>query len=347
MKKLFCFIFCLGVLQLSCSDDNPITPPPPDEDTGTLLINCGLNAHWVTLFWSKNSNELFAAGTKGIQAIDLSTRSTRTIEGNNGVNNTLRNSMALSNDGNKFYYMLTGPGSYGPLYSISIHGQDRQLLVGSDCSDLCLSLDDLHLAYRAYHPPSEELADSLYIYKIDSREKKFLCIGRPITFSPDSRSLLYYYWTHPDTTPSQSSFISYSITSIENGETYPISIDTPYYHKVPKFFCDNSGIYVLYNPEMLQCSVRNITTNETVFTWTQNVYTYSPSYTFSTLGKKIAFWTSAWGEYELCLIDLSSKKESCIAYSKQKCGSHSIAFSPDDSKIAYVFGEGIYMKDIP
>ncbi|MFX0200801.1 MAG: hypothetical protein ACFFCW_32170 [Candidatus Hodarchaeota archaeon] len=280
----------------------------------------------------------------------MSTRSTRTIEGNDGVNNTLGNSMALSNDGNTFYYMLTGSSSYGPLYSISINGQERQLLVESDCSDLCLSPDDLHLAYRAYHPPSEELADSLYIYKIDSKEKKFLCIGRPKSFSPDSKRLLYYYSTYPDT--SQYAIINYCIISIENGETEPVSFGTEVF-SLHGFFWDESGLYILYNPEYGQCSVRNISTNETIFTWGENVYVYRPSYIFSTQGKKIAFWISAdpikqgLVAYGLHVIDLNLKSDTRVAYSKEKASSHSIIFSPDDSRIAYAFGDNIYLSDIP
>jgi len=110
---------------------------------------------------------------------------------------------------------------------------------------------------------------------------------------------------------------------------------------------------ILYNPEYGQCSMRNITTNETIFTWKQNVYTYLPSYTFSTQGKKIAFWISAdpikpgLVAYGLHVIDLNLKSDTRIAYSQEKARSHSIAFSPDDSRIAYAFGDCIYMSDIP
>ena len=349
MKQLCYLVLFCGILQSSCTksptenEENNI----PSEDTGLFLHYYGWGARHASLTWSKNTDELFIAGEKGIQAIDLSTLSVRTIKGTDWVNNSFGDSWDLSHDGNTLYYLLTGSDGHGPLYRISIDGHNRQLLDDNECSELCLSLDDSYLAYYVYHPGIEGMADSLYTFKIASNEKIFLGIGCPLTFTPDSKSLLYYYWTHPDTTPSQSSFVSYSITSIENADTYPISIDTPYYAAVPKCFCDNSGIYVLYWPEILRCSVRNITTNETIYTWTENCYAYGPSYTFSTLGTKIAYYSSAWGEYALNLVDLSSKKESCIAYSQQKCGAHSIAFSPDDSKIAFAFGECIYMKEIP
>lgn len=353
MTQLGYLVLLWGILQISCTksptenEENNI----PSEDPGVFLYNYGWDANHASLIWSKNTNELFIASAKGIEAIDLMTLSVRTIDGTDRVLNSysqgFRNSWDLSHDGNTLYYLLTGSKHHGPLYRISIDGNNRQLLDGSECSELCLSLDDSHLAYYVYHDPGEGVADSLYTLKIDSKERNFLCIGHPITFTPDSRSILFYYWTHPDTTPSQSSFISYSITSIENGNTYPISIDTPYYFTVPKFFCDNSGIYVLYEPEMLKRSVRNITTNETIYTWTENCYAYTPSYTFSTLGTKIAYFSSAWGTYNLNLVDLNSKKESCIAYAQQESGWYSITFSTDDSKIAYAFGENIYMRDIP
>jgi WD40-like Beta Propeller Repeat len=350
MKTLCCLVLILGTLLLTCSKstDGVSVDNIPDEDLGTFLQDYGMNAHWVNLIWSKNTNELFTAGQQGIQAIDLSNLTVRTIYTTDGIGTPQASSMVLSNDGNTIYYMLTGPGSHGPLYSISINGQNRQLLDSRECTDLCLSSDDSHLAYWVYYYPTEGAVDSLFIYDIVSGDKKFICIGRPIKFSPNSQSLLYSYETHSNT--SQYTLADYSIISIENGEVMPVSFGVEYFY-LYDIYWDESGIYIHYSPEAFQCVVRNITTNETIYSWGHNVWTYSPSYTFSPRGQKIAFWLIldpiklGLVAFSIHVIDFNSESDTRIAYSKKEC--ETFAFSPDELKMAYVFGQSIYMKDIP
>jgi hypothetical protein len=80
----------------------------------------------------------------------------------------------------------------GPLYSISIDGQDRQFHIeqvasSSDEFSFLLSPDDLHIAYTT-------VRDFLHIYDIQNNTSTPLGIkGFPIAFSPDSRKLLYEY----------------------------------------------------------------------------------------------------------------------------------------------------------
>jgi len=319
----------------------------PTRDYGEFLHYYGMNSHWLSLIWSRNTNELFFAGNKGIQAVDLSALTVRTIEGADGVSNSFSNSWDLSHDGSTLYYLLTGASSHGPLYRISIDGQNRQLLDQRECCELCSSIDDAQVAYYVYHPSSDGAADSIFTFDLDNHKRTFLCIGCPLTFSADSKSLLYYCWTHPDSTRSQNSYVSFYFKSIATGECCPVTIGTPYGQVVPKLFCDHSGIYaLLYSPKLFQYCVRNITTNEILYSWKTNVYGYGPSYTFSSLGTKIAYWSVFFDDNALNLVDLVDKKESRIAYSQERCAEHSIAFSPDDLKIAYAFGESIYMKEI-
>jgi hypothetical protein len=143
MRTLYRLVLVLGVLQLSCSKstDN-VEDPPPTEDLGEPLHNYGMWAHGVSLTWSKNTDELFTAGPKGIEAIDLQHKTVRTIEKTDGIDTPQASWMILSNDGNTIFYMLLGPSSHGPLYSISIDGQDRQLLDSSECTGLRQTPDD-------------------------------------------------------------------------------------------------------------------------------------------------------------------------------------------------------------
>ena len=104
----FLFIICTAFIFSSCekSPTSWSTEPDLSEDRGILLTS-QIQTNWLTLLWSRNTEEIIAAGGFGIKAIDISSRAIRSIEGANAVYH-----IKLSHDGNKLYYLL-GEGLSG------------------------------------------------------------------------------------------------------------------------------------------------------------------------------------------------------------------------------------------
>lgn len=151
------------------------------EDRGTLVTS-SIPTSWLTLIWSKNSDEIITASSSGILAVNVSNHTIRSIETADCVNY-----IQLSEDGNRIYYLL-GEGISGgsePLYRISLDGKDHQLL-----------LQDLWTAPFSLSPDSliansGSSGNPIYIYDEHSKSNDFLVDGYPITFSPDGKQLLY------------------------------------------------------------------------------------------------------------------------------------------------------------
>jgi hypothetical protein len=343
-------VLVLGMLLLSCSDS---TEPEngdsgPTEDLGELIAGCGMNPHWLSLTWSTSTDELLTVGYHGINAIDLQSLDVRTILQTDGVDTPQATKMVLSNDGNTIYYTLAGPGSHGPLYSISLNGQNCQLLDSRECASMCISPDDARVAYCTDDPTVSGTDDSLYVYDVAAGERDFLCIGRPSMFSQDGASLLYFRWTHADT--GQMVTRDYYTIDLESGICEMVSFGVEMFRFLDLHW-DESGMYVLCEDQSFDICVHNVTAADTVFCW-QVGLAYRPSFSFSPEGNKIGYWVSICGwfgppcTYYMYVVDLNSQTETCIAFAKDR-KLETFAFSPDETRIAYVFGQGIYVDDLP
>jgi WD40 repeat protein len=335
----FLLIICIALIFSSCLKFPTSSPTEPDlsEDRGILLTS-EIPTNWSTLLWSRNTEEIIVAGEFGIKAINIASRAIRSIEGANAVF-----LIKLSHDGNKLYYLLghTLAGGAEPLYKIFLDGKGRQLLLDNLCvAPFSLSSDSL-IAH------SGSSGGSLYLYDEGNTSNTFLTLGRPITFSPDGKFLLY------------SADSSLYTISIENRAVQRIPFpDDIFFINMIRW--DENGIRIFYRGyDLWGYYVKNITTNETTKLWELKLGVESPNnlnFAWSSDGGKIAFWTSKciksrglFGcevtQRTLHVINIDERKEIRIAYANNLFEA-SIAFSPDGKKIAYVLGSQIYTKDI-
>jgi len=305
------------------------------EDRGTILTSL-IPTSFVNLIWSRNTDEIITAGQSGIQAINVTSFVQRSIESAGSVYY-----IKLFNDGNSLYYLLGNSlGGDLPLYKISVAGKSRQLLLNQVLSRFSLSSDSL-----IAHGVSS--LGNIYLYNETSTTDTFLTRGWfPLTFSPDAKQLLY----------SDSSF-SYFKISLENKVVQSI----PFYqeHFVGFFRWNMSGIQVIYSELGVGWFVKNITTNETYKI--TGIDDGPQTFTWSSDGNKIAYWTSkciktsgwlgcALSQDILHVLDVNTKKETLVAVHNVEESENfpiSIAFSPNNSKIAYALGSQIYTKNIP
>lgn len=132
------------------------------------------------------------------------------------------------------------------------------------------------------------------------------------------------------------------------------------------FFWDDNGIRILYRQHIPytgidQYFIYNITTNEKYKIWEKGDLDWDNledvDFAWSPDGNKVAFWT--WvcikldDSYSYCvtkmsrlhIIDIGLKKEVCCKYGIESSNG-AIAFSPDNTKISYVLGSGIYIAEI-
>jgi hypothetical protein len=342
-------VLFIGILSVSCSESptDDDVDPGPHEDLGEFLHHYGLNSHWVTLTWSRNTDDLFTAGKKGIQAINLHTKRPRTIYRTDGIETPQASRMILSNDGNTIYYMLAGPSSHGSLHSMSIDGFDQQVLDPRECSGVRLAPDDAFLAYYIEDPRAEPFVDSLFIYDTDRNVSSFYTFGRPTIFSPDSEELLYYGWAPTDS--ERVAELEYHMLRIDDGSAEPVSFGADMFYFLDIRW-DEHGLCILYTDDKAKTHVRNVTTGDSILCWTTGHLVYAPSFSFSRSGSKIGYWrVVGWmapPSFYLHVVDLTSGADTCVAYSDEReCETYS--FSWDETRIAYVFGQDIYLDELP
>lgn len=330
-------IVCIALSGFSCKlSPTEVQPEPLPEDRGTVLTS-QIPTSFVNLIWSRNTDEIITAGQSGIQAINITSFVQRSVESAGSVYY-----IKLSNDGNNLYYLLGNSlGGDLPLYKISIAGKGRQLLLNHVLSPFSLSSDSL-----IAHGLSS--VGSIYLYNESSITDTFLTKGwHPLTFSPDSKQLLY-----------MDSSYSYFRIYTENKVVQSIPFYQEYSHG-GFFRWDMSGIQVIYSELGDGWYVKNITTNETYKI--TGIDDGPQRFTWSPDGNKIAYWTSkcikgqTWSGCQLSqdilhVLDVNTKKETLVAVHNVGQSDNypaSIAFSPNSAKLAYVLGSQIYTKNIP
>ena len=351
MKNCLYLLICLAFVQLSCSKDKPNEPPgvrtlPQDRGTKIITFVSGYKPHTYDLIWSKNTNELIWADGKVLKALDLQSYSTRVIDDSAYMSvPTWSHKVKLSDDGSELYY-VQATAKDRSLFCVSLSGENRQLLLNK-VSQFCLSPTNRHIAYKTD-------GDSLLIYCMDDSSKIFVSTGDPKTFSSDGTKLLY---------KSGSGCFIFTLES-QISELLPLEID----HYIHSYYWGENGIYIIYLEEAAwhegKGIIRNISTNDTLFTWDPWVSDYLPyfpdRFTWNSEGNKVAcwrverleggFWPGEPGYYQhnLQLIDIGLKSNTRIANGHcEEDDSGAIAISPDNTKIAYILDWAMYMRDLP
>ena len=354
MKNCLYLLVCLAVVQLSCSKDKPSEPTEVDvstlpQDRGTKIVTfvSGYAPHTYGLIWSKNTNELIWADGKVLKALNLQSYSTRVIDDSAYMSiPTWSRQVRLSDDGTELYYVqATAEGR--SLFCVSLDGENRQLLLDK-VTEFCLSPTNRHIAYKTD-------GDSILIYCRDDSSKIFVSTGYPKTYSPDGKKLLYR---------SETGCFIFTLES-QISELLPLDID---HNRISNFYWGENGICIIYLEEAAwhkgKGIIRNISINDTLFTWDPWVSEYLVNFpcrfTWNSEGNKVACWrveeleVALWpgeqGYYQhnLQLIDIASKTNTRIAYGHcEEDDPGAIAFSPDNSKIAYILDWAMYMRDLP
>jgi Tol biopolymer transport system component len=331
MKRKFYLMICLGLIQISCG----VTEYGEEERRGTLITS-QINTNWLNLVWSKTAEEIITCGNDGINAININTKEIRNLQGNSTF------AIRLSDDGGTIYYLQGDAiqGGVEPLYSISLDGQNKRLLIDEvyvDC--FCISPLGLYIAYTGL----EE--ESVLIYNTENQSIRSLCNGIPKVFSPDGKKLICatFMGANPE----------YFIIDIETESVTPLSlvslgIDENYGSYIVTFRWLETGIYVLYSlgePELFY--VHNYTTDNNIFSWKVNDGGLFLNWTDD--AEKIAYWRSKASSNTfnntLYVIDLNLGKVRDVVFAKDQVVCN-IAFSPDKKHIAYVLGSSIYMTNI-
>jgi len=329
MKKVLYLTIWLCLIQFSCDVMNS----EEEEDRG-ILITSEINTTWINLRWSKNGSELITGGMEGIQIVDINTKKIRILQDSSTF------AIDLSKDGETIYYLegLVLQGDVEPLYSISLNGQNKKLLIEKvyvDC--FCICPRNLNIAYKRGSIVDE---DSVYIFNIHTEMNSFLCNGIPMVFSPSGKQLICatFMGINPE----------YFIIDIETNEVTPLSlaplgINEDYHSFIVRFKWLDDGIYILYSfgePEIFY--VHNYTSDINVYSWK-----IPPSGTmhfcWSNDAKKVAYWQ--WdGSHNNLYIAGTKGLNKAVMTKEFYVGN--IAFSLDKTKIAYVIGSSIYMKYI-
>jgi hypothetical protein len=370
-----------GLLALSCEKDAPLGPdqqgPRLPQDRGVALTTADEVSWDSHLIWSRDGREIFyqqsalwtvegQARPATIKAVDVSNKTTRTVDARYHAHYGL----TLSADGTRLYFAARGDSSdvdlgFG-LYSVSVDGEDPVLLARPAPPRVPLSPDNIHVAYSG---------DSLFVHNVDDDQRLFLATSaEPQAFSPDGRRLLFTDWD-PNWVPGGPSEYTDLIFDLDTGEKEPVSLGptrsgrrllTVIQLKAVRW--DVSGIRVLYRRGPSEFFIYDVSRGaETRLAFELREGESGIGFVgfveaWSEDGSKLAFWSSVclqssgslFGacskvEHHLHVTDADGRGDTivAVAYVGGNVWNGRAAFAPDGKRIAYIFGDRIYMQEIP
>lgn len=340
--------FLIIGLALLCGACKSPTEPDLSQDLGVVLTEPIMRE--TNIVWSPDSREIFyvSASPEQLRAVDVQSKSVRTIE----ANNHKYLPFGISYDGKYFYYSSDG------LYSLAFNGQNIERLVNNisiqsgypDLPIMALSPDNLHLAYMT----ARNRGDSLFLYNTASRLRKYFTRGRPVCFSPDGSQLLLRRGYAPSDT--------LCILSLGDGNIQAIATKLASMEVwIRQIRWTTDGIHLL-RYEIGSYVVQSIPSNTNSSLIINDSYRVLGSIAWSATGNKFALWShecikgQSWSScdvvgYRLHSTSLDASQRGLIAHGHVPGGVDGagdvLAFSPDNKKIAYVFGQQIYVNDIP
>lgn len=327
------------------------TEPDLSQDLGVVLTEPIMRE--TNIVWSPDSREIFYVSVSNgqLRAVDVMSKSGRNVEA------IYQNYLPYgsSYDGKYLYYSAVDGGIVN-LYRLAFNGQNAERIVQNIGIDtyrdkplMTPSPDNIHLAYMT----SKNQGDSLFLLNTTSRSRKYYTRGRPVCFSPDGSQLLLRRGYAPNDT--------LCILSLGDGNIQTIAFKLA---SAESWIIDmrwvNDGIRLL-RYEISSYVVQSIPSNTNRSLLINDSYRWLGSITWSATGNKFALWShecikgQSWSScavegYRLHLTALDASRSSLIAHGRAPGGSspgYVMAFSPDNKKIACVFSQQIYVKDIP
>lgn len=325
----------------SCEIEDDFGKPDYSSNYGSVLYNSPYDEVYK-IVWSEQTNQIVALGNS-ITVIDIDTKISRQLN----VYNIMYISDLTWVNGQTLYYL-----DYNSNFSsVNISSGLQQLSMADSIVQYYdgLPFSSRYLAFNKldkYDPANEPY---LYFLDLETRNEVLITSGSPITFSPDSKNLLF---SRRDPYTYARLFYSYSL------DTKAISllpIQEPYVYSGPIKWT-SSGILFFYVGNYGDSEVFNATTNKKIGTWKNLLApshnTISPSGTkIITCREKCATGSSLSYCYSFTkqyfqVVDLTNATEKETVYG-QNLYSPLFAFSPDEKSIAFSTANSIYLIQSP
>ena len=352
----------------SCAKEATRPEGEPADMPGTPLSGPDAVEGDAALLWSKATNEVISqrpislGGAGGPIAIDALSGATRTLDTLDAF--LISGLAALCGGDSLLFYNAFDSGDFSEPDSIQL----REIhLVGSADASVLAACPVLCLYFVASAPTGPYLAfgavdlsgmDSLTILDLSAGTRVTTDPGSPLAFSPDGKKLLFEYVAFPLVADRRamaralrrSSQREVFIYSLADGTVVPFSLGIPDVVSGDAVRWDGAGIQVLYVDGAKSLYHRNSTTGVTRFLWQAPDTIDGTRLAWSADGAKAALWnygpsSSGNTRYSLYVIDLVTANAARVAHALAKGGG--IAFSPDRSKVAYVYGARVYTSLVP
>jgi hypothetical protein len=309
------------------------------DDRGTFLTNTSQILNGIC--WSLDGSEIYYFTDK-LYAVNITTKIARIID-YRASNFIFDRNIKHSNDGSKIFF-INDVGNGNSVYSIGTNGQNlREIVSNVNYYSIALSPDNNYLAYSNNH---------INIYKIsDSTNRQYTLNANPLSFSPDGNELMC---KSIDTSGDK----IYRM-NVSDG-TYQISFDfsNPNYNYGCSRWESDAFKMLYWRRDDNKYYLWNSATNSNMAIYSSEVgiyYSYNPA--LNTGSSKASFWTRKFlisypneaTQYDLHLVNLENLQSSIISNFKipgsyVSVSSTCIAFSNDNSKIAYGLDSKIYMR---
>ncbi|NOT34782.1 MAG: hypothetical protein HOP12_11505 [Candidatus Eisenbacteria bacterium] len=334
----------------SCSKDaDNSTLGPGFDDRGVALGAANLFAPQRALVWSAATNELVGVagsaagvGSEALIAMSASSGAIRLLDA------APTGSLRLSEDGGFVYYesFVSDTGVAGDRVELRRRplGAGASQLVAT-CSGVCAHLfaisdDESRVAWSRLD--SEFDPESLRIVSQPSGALESPGAGLPVAFAPDASALLYQ-------TSSVASALQQWLAS--SGAGSPFDLGLPLGAAVASLDWSDQGVQVLYLQGAHELWLRNATaaTTRRVLLAPGDSLLSAPI-AWSRDGRKAALWALEQLEQQqqtvarLYVVDLVGTNSRVVASGLTSQGA--VAFSPDGSRIAQLFGGQLYTSEL-
>lgn len=337
---------CLALFALSCAQS---TTAPPSNGTGTDSRGTALTGEHAfdistTLAWSQASNEVLGAAAFG------GTTGGPGLIGVNAVSGGVRLLdaapvlfPAVTHDGANVLYdavvsNASAPANDSTLLRVrSLAGSAPATL--TSCPGLCaftfvLSADDRYLAWTGTASDPLEPDTVRVLDRVTGARRAFVT-GEPLTFSPDDGTLMIR-------NPLGAG--GYATVALASGTLTPFPLDLPAGATGATLRWATDGVHALYVLSGNQLRVLTPSGDALLFAAPESIE--PTSLTWSPNGARVALWTvgpidngadTAWRLYA---VNVGGASGALTALGRSV--GHAITFSPDGSRLAYLYADRLF-----
>jgi hypothetical protein len=187
LKTFTSFASCVALaIMLSCEIEDEYSNPQGQTTVGQKLF--ASNGYPARIFWSEITNEIISVGPEGLIAFDLESEKQRRLSfgSSAGIGYVwLRD--------NSIYVLTYG----GELSVINLTNFDLTQNIADSVilSPIAAPFHTSRFAYAKMRP-TDSIEPSIFLYDLGSRKETYVTSGRPLTFSPDGKQLLFEFQYH-------------------------------------------------------------------------------------------------------------------------------------------------------